>query len=152
MSTKIYVDADACPVKSEVYRVAQRYRLAVMLVANSWMRAPSHDRLELVVVENQFDGADDWIAAHAGEDDIVITADIQLAARCLEKGARPVDPRGRAFEEETIAQQLAMRELFSHLRDLNPWSGKGPPPFGPRDRSRFLQSLDQTVQDILRGR
>jgi uncharacterized protein len=146
----IYVDADACPVKQEVYRVAQRYRLKVILVANAWMRAPLGQWLELVVVESGPDAADDWIAERVGQGDIVICGDIPLAARCLERGARVIGPRGKAFTEDSIGTALADRELLAELRDAGLIDG-GPPPFGPRDRSQFLQSLDQAVQEIRRA-
>ena len=142
--TQIYVDADACPVKQEVYRVAQRYELKVTLVANTWMRVPETDWLELVVVDDNLDAADDWIAEHVAEKDIVITADIPLASRCLEKNAAVLDMKGGAFTEDRIGQALAGRELLSQLRDLGTITG-GPPPFEQRDRSRFLQRLDQAI-------
>lgn len=149
---KIYVDADACPVKQEIYRVAARYQVPVVLVARSWMRTPAHEWLELVVVEDQFDGADDWIASHVTGGEIVITSDIPLAARCIERGARVVEPRGRVIDEDTIGEQVAMRALFTHLRDLEPSSGGGPSMFGRRERSQFLQRLDETIQELRRGK
>ena len=148
--SEIFIDADGCPVKPEVYRVAKRYGLKVNLVSNSRMRAPQEDWLEVVIVEGQFNAADDWIVEHAGEDDIVITGDIPLASRCLEKNARVLSPAGRIFTKESIGEALAGRELLSHLRDLGTITG-GPAPFAKRDRSRFLQRLDETVQAI-RGR
>ncbi len=148
--SEIFIDADGCPVKPEVYRVAKRYGLKVNLVSNSRMRAPQEDWLEVVIVEGQFNAADDWIVEHAGEDDIVITGDIPLASRCLEKNALVLGPAGRVFTGESIGEALASRELLSHLRDLGTITG-GPAPFEKRDRSRFLQRLDETVQAI-RGR
>ena len=148
--SEIFIDADGCPVKPEVYRVAKRYGLKVNLVSNSRMRAPQEDWLEVVIVEGQFNAADDWIVEHAGEDDIVITGDIPLASRCLEKNSRVLSPAGRIFTKESIGEALAGRELLSHLRDLGTITG-GPAPFAKRDRSRFLQRLDETVQAI-RGR
>ncbi|MBI4537681.1 MAG: YaiI/YqxD family protein [candidate division NC10 bacterium] len=145
----IYVDADACPVKPEVYRVAQRYGMSVTLVSNAWMRIPREDWLRLVVVDGQADAADDWIAARASEDDIVISGDIPLAARCLAKGSAVLDLRGGAFTADNIGEALASRELLSHLRDLGSVTG-GPPSIGPRDRSRFLHRLDETVRAIRR--
>jgi uncharacterized protein YaiI (UPF0178 family) len=145
----IFVDADACPVKDEVYRVAERYKLHVFVVANSWMRTPEKPRLELVVVENQFDAADDWIVENAADDDIVVTTDIPLAARCLEAGTAVLRPDGHAYTGDNIGQALATRELLSQLRDLGEIGG-GPPPFQKKDRSNFLQRLDQTIQQILR--
>jgi uncharacterized protein YaiI (UPF0178 family) len=144
---EIFIDGDGCPVKQEVYRVAKRYGLKVNLVSNARMRAPREDWLETVIVEGQVNAADDWIAEHAGEDDIVITGDIPLASRCLEKEARVLSPAGRIFTAESIGEALASRELLSHLRDLGTITG-GPAPFEKRDRSRFLQRLDETVQAI----
>ncbi|MBN2107987.1 MAG: YaiI/YqxD family protein [Deltaproteobacteria bacterium] len=143
----IFVDADACPVKDEVYRVAQRCGLAVTLVANSRMRIPDNKLLNLEVVQGGFDAADDWIAGHAGPDDIVITADIPLAGRCLAQGARVLGSNGRPFTEDNIGSALATRELLSGLRDLGEIGG-GPPPFSKRDRSLFLQELDKMIQAI----
>lgn len=147
----IYVDADACPVKNEVYRVAERYGLAVKVVANSGMRVPSAAWLELVIVPGAFDGADDWIVERATPRDIVITADIPLAARSLEKGARVLDHKGGAFTEAMIGDALASRELLAQLRAGGEITG-GPAAFTPRDRSLFLQRLDETVQALKRVR
>ena len=147
----LYIDADACPVKDEVYRVAKRYGLRVFVVANSWMRTPEKEWIELVVVENQFDAADDWIVENAETDDIVITTDIPLAARSLENGAAVLRPDGHTYTEDNIGQALATRELLSHLRDLGEIGG-GPPPFQKKDRSNFLQRLDETIQRIRRRR
>jgi hypothetical protein len=144
---RIFVDADACPVKDEVYRVAKRYGLAVTLVANSWMRVPKDESILLEVVPGGFDAADDWIAEHAGQDDIVITADIPLAARCLAKGARVLGSTGRPFTEDNIGSALATRDLLSGLRDLGEIGG-GPPPFCKKDRSQFLQVLDRMIQAL----
>ncbi len=146
---EIFVDADACPVKPEVYRVAQRYGLSVTLVSNARMRVPQEDWLRLVVVDGQADAADDWIAAQASADDIVVSGDIPLAARCLAKGSAVLDLRGGAFTADNIGEALASRELLSHLRNLGTVTG-GPPAIGPRDRSRFLHRLDETVQAIRR--
>lgn len=146
---KILVDADGCPVKNEVYRVAGRYGLEVTLVANSRMHVPGSESIRMVVVDGKFDAADDWIVEHTGENDVVITADIPLASRCLDKKARVLGTTGREFTEENIGEALASRELMSHLRDLGaPTSG--PPPFEPRDRSRFLHRLDEIIQAIRR--
>jgi uncharacterized protein len=147
----IYVDADGCPVKQEVYRVAQRYGLKVILVSNSRMGVPQQDRVELIVVGEALDAADDWIAEHVAEKDIVISGDIPLAARCMEKGARVIDPRGRVFSEESIGDALANRELLAYLRDLGQITG-GPAAFEQRDRSRFLQRLDEAIQAVRRGK
>ena len=146
----IYVDADACPVKEEVYRVARRYGLDVLIVTNSRMRVPDDERISLVVVGGRFDAADDWIAERAGEDDLVVSADIPLASRCLEKGARVLGPKGKPFTEESIGDALAGRELMSQLRDMGAVTG-GPPPIQKKDRSRFLQKLDEMVQSIKRS-
>jgi uncharacterized protein YaiI (UPF0178 family) len=143
--THIFVDNDACPVKEEIYRVAKRYGLKVTLVSNSAMRVPLEDWIELVVVEGRLDAADNWIAEHATEADIVITGDIPLAARCLQKGAQVIDLRGGVFTENRISDALASREILGQLRDLGTVTG-GPAPFHPRDRSRFLQRLDQSIQ------
>ncbi|MFC2172983.1 YaiI/YqxD family protein [Acidobacteriota bacterium] len=148
---EIYVDADGCPVKQEVYRVAERCGLKVTLVANSVMRTPRKDWLRLVVVDDQFDAADDWIFEHVDEDDIVITGDIPLASRCLGKGARVIGPKGRIFAVDSIGDALADRELMSHLREIGIGAG-GPAPITRRDRSRFLQRLDETIQSVKRGK
>ena len=146
---KIFIDGDGCPVKDEVYRVARRYDLEVALVANSGMYTPRDERIEMIVVEGKFDAADDWIVEHAGESDVVITADIPLASRCLKKQAMVLRPTGRDFTEENIGEALATRELMSHLRDLGTLTG-GPAPFENRDRSRFLHRLDEIIQSIRR--
>lgn len=145
----IYVDADACPVKQEVYRVAGRYGLRVTLVANAWMRIPEEQRITLEVVKDGLDAADDWIVEYVQADDLVVTADILLASRCLEKGARVMGPAGKAFTEDNIGDAVATRELLSGLRDAGATLG-GPPPLTKRHRSRFLQQLDEVVQAIRR--
>jgi uncharacterized protein YaiI (UPF0178 family) len=145
----IFVDADACPVKQEVYRVANRYRLGVTLVTNSWMRIPKEPWITLKVVADGFDAADDWIVEQIQPYDIVITADILLANRCLKKGARALGPSGNPFTEDNIGQAVATRDLLSELRSTGEITG-GPPPFKKRDRSRFLQKLDNAVQAIRR--
>ncbi len=145
--THIFVDADACPVKQEVYRVAGRHGLGVTLVSNSWMRTPLDDAIELVVVDGGLDVADDWIAEHVEEGDVVVTADIPLAARCLEKKARVLKPTGRVFTEDMIGEALASRELLSQLRDVGVVTG-GPAPFEKRDRSRFLQNLEEAIRSV----
>lgn len=145
----IFIDGDACPVKDEVYRVAERYGLQVTLVANTWMRIPQKPWLRLETVPGGFDAADDWIAGHVGPDDIVITADIPLAGRCLAKGAYVLGATGRPFTADNIGSALATRELLAGLRDMGQVSG-GPPPFRRRDRSLFLQELDKIIQTIRR--
>lgn len=148
---KIYVDGDGCPVKNEIFRVALRYKLKVYVVANSSMRIPEEELFELVLVEKRFDAADHWIAEHIRENDIAISNDIPLAARCIEKGARTLTPKGRVFTEESIGSALANRELMAHLRELGNITG-GPAPFEKRDRSRFLERLDYVIQAALKGR
>jgi uncharacterized protein YaiI (UPF0178 family) len=145
----IFVDADACPVKQEVYRVASRYRLDVTLVANARMSVPDVRWITLEVVSEGFDAADDWIADHVQTDDIVVTADIVLASRCLSQGARVLGPTGKPFTEDNIGGSLAVRDLLAELRGAGEITG-GPPPLQKRDRSRFLQKLDEVIQAIKR--
>ena len=145
----IFVDADACPVKQEVYRVAGRYRLGVTLVANTWMRVPHETWIRLEVVDGGFDAADDWIVETVTPHDIVITADILLASRCLKKNARVIGTTGKAFTENDIGQTVATRNLLADLRGAGEITG-GPPPLNKRDRSRFLQQLDEAIQTIRR--
>jgi len=139
----IYIDADACPVKDETYRVAQRYEMRVVVVANAPLRTPANDRVELVV-QAGFGVVDDWIAEQVGRGDIVITADIPLAARCLAKDARVLGPRGQPFSENDIGAALATRELLDTLRQGGAITG-GPPALTPKDRSRFLSRLDEMI-------
>jgi uncharacterized protein YaiI (UPF0178 family) len=139
----IFIDADACPVKDEVYRVARRYGVRVAVVANAPLRTPPDPLVELVVRPG-FGTADDWIAEQAGPIDVVVTADIPLAARCLAKGARVLDAKGRPFTENDIGGALAMRELMNDLRQSGSVTG-GPAPMAPKDRSRFLSKLDEAV-------
>ena len=145
----IFIDADACPVKKEVYRVATRYGLDVTLVANSWMRIPESPRLDLKVVSDGFDAADDWIVEQVAEHDIVITADILLADRCLKKGARAIGTTGKPFSEDNIGQTVATRDLLSELREAGIMTG-GPKPLQDSDRTQFLQQLDNVIQSIRR--
>ena len=145
----IFIDADACPVKDEVFRVAARYDLCVTLVAGSWMRTPEGRAIELKVVGGGIDVADDWIVAHVETGDIVVTADIPLAARCLALGATVLGYAGPPFTADNIGSALATRGLLSELRDLGEVTG-GPPPFEKRDRSAFLQRLDESVNAIRR--
>jgi uncharacterized protein YaiI (UPF0178 family) len=145
----IYIDADACPVKQEVYRVARRYQLEVTLVANSRMYVPNALWIALEVVKDGLDAADDWIAEQVQPDDIVITADIPLASRCLEKGASAIGSTGKLFTEDNIGEAVATRDLLSDLRGAGEITG-GPPPLTKRDRSRFLQQLDEVIQSIRR--
>ena len=152
METRIYVDADACPVKREIYRVAKRYGLEVVVVSNSWMRIPPGSWVTLQVVEKGEGVADDWIAEAAETDDIVVTGDIPLARRCIERGALVMGLRGRPFTAENICAALATRDLLADLRESGIMEGGGPPPFGKADRSRFLQALDEMVNAIRSGR
>ena len=146
---EIYVDADACPVKDEVYRVAARYGLKVYVVSNASIFTPKRETIEPVVVKGGLDVADDWIAERIGPGDIAITADIPLADRCLRRGAGVLGPRGHPFTDESIGEALATRELLDTLRQGG-MLGTGPPPFGPKDRSRFLAKLDEAIQAIKR--
>ena len=146
---EIFVDADACPVKDEVYQVAARYGLQVVLVANSRIRVPEGGGVEMVVVDSGPDVADDWIAENIRAGDIAITADIPLAARCLEVGAAVLGSNGHPFDEDMIGSALAIRELKSDLREAGTVSG-GPPPISQKDRSRFVSRLDQLVQQGMR--
>lgn len=142
---EIYVDADACPVKDEVLRVAARHGLQVHIVGNSWVRIANGPLVNRVVVAEGADAADDWIAAHVGAGDIAITADIPLAARCLEAGALVLDHRGRRFNEENIGMAVAMRDLKSQLRETGEIRDQGPA-FARQDRSKFLQALETAAQ------
>ena len=149
MATTIYIDADGCPVKDETYRVARRYQLAVRVVANHRVQVPPSPLIEAVVVGRGLDEADDWIVEHATVGDIVITADIPLAARCLEKGARVLGTKGKPFTENSIGDAVASRELSRQLREMGVHTG-GPAPMGKKDRSRFLSRLDELVNAIRR--
>jgi len=143
----IFIDADACPVKLEVYRMAHRYKLGVTLVAGAPMRIPDSDEITLRVLEQGIDAADDWIVEHLEANDIVITADIPLAARCIARGAYVLGHTGKPFSDDNIGPALATRNLLSELRQLGEVTG-GPRPFNQRDRSRFLQALDKAVNEI----
>ena len=146
----IYIDADACPVKPEVYRVAERHRLKVFVVANSFMQVPREPWIERVVVPGNFDAADDWIAERAGRGAIVVTADIPLADRCIKVGADVIGPTGKPFTEASIGMALATRDMMEDLRAMVNVSG-GPKPFSQKDRSAFLQALDVAVQRLKRA-
>ncbi len=148
--TRIYVDADGCPVKDEVYRVAERLGVPVVMVANSRMRVPERDWIRQVVVEDAFDAADDWIAERAGDRDVVITADVPLAARSVGRGAVVVDPRGRMLDDDSIGEAAAGREIATQMREMG-LPTRGPAPFTKRDRSKFLQTLDQVLLRIRRS-
>ncbi len=143
----IYVDADACPVKEEIYKVAGRYSVKVCVVANSHMRTPLDERVTLQVVPDGFDAADDWIADHAGPGDIVVTGDIPLAARCIRSGARVLGTRGEEFTEAGIGDALAMRSLKDHLRQTGEITG-GPAPMDRKSCSRFLSRLDEIINAV----
>jgi uncharacterized protein YaiI (UPF0178 family) len=146
---RVLVDADACPVKDEVYVVASRYGLPVLLVANTRLDVPSGLEAEMIVVEGALDAADDRIAERTRAGDVVVTADIPLASRCLAAGGRVLGPDGRPFTESSIGGALATRELKAHLRETG-IATRGPRPLQPRDRSRFLSKLDELVQKSLR--
>lgn len=140
----IYVDADACPVKAETVKVAERHGLPVVFVANAWLAVPRAPKVRVQVVPGSFDAADDWIATQVQRDDVVITSDIPLASRCLKAGARVVKPSGQRFTDDNIGNALAGRELAAELRAYG--VGGGPPPFGPKDRSRYLDALELVVR------
>ena len=147
---KIFVDADACPVKDEVYRVAARYRLRVHVVANAFIRVPKDPLVELKVVEAGPDVADDWIIERVSAGDIVVTADIPLADRALKSCAFAIAPNGKPFTPDSIAGALATRAIMEHLRSTGEAAG-GPKPFAAADRSRFLQALDEAVNRARRA-
>jgi uncharacterized protein YaiI (UPF0178 family) len=144
----IYVDGDACPVKNEVYKVARRFGLKVIVVANSSLNVPADLLIEVLVVAG-FGAADDAIAERIGPTDIAITADIPLAARCVERGAEVVDPKGKLLSDRTIGEAVAMRNLMAELREGGAVTG-GPAPMTPKDRSRFLSTLDSAVNRAIR--
>ena len=146
---RIFVDADACPVKPKIYRVAERYALHVFVVANSFMAVPRSDLIERVIVSEGPDVADDWIVERASENDIVITADIPLAARCVKKGATVIGPTGKPFTDESIGMVLATRDLLTDLRSAGATT-RGPPPLSRQDISRFLSTLDLAVTRLKR--
>lgn len=145
INVRILVDADACPVKDEVVRVADRHGLTVVMVSNAWMRGPDHYLVQRIVVPSGPDAADDRIADETTAADIVITNDIPLAARCIEKGARVLRPNGKSLDQNSISMAVAMRDLTAHLRETGEITG-GPAGFTPRDRSRFLDALEVAVQ------
>jgi uncharacterized protein YaiI (UPF0178 family) len=147
---RIYIDADACPVKTEIYRVAERYGLPVYVVANTYIAVPRDRRIERVVVGDGFDAADDWIAAQAGSGDIVVTSDIPLADRCLKAGAAVIGPNGVPFTTSSIGMAMASRALLADLRAMGEARG-GPRPMTARDRSRFLSALDAAIQQLRRS-
>ncbi len=151
----IYIDADACPVKQEVYRVAERHTLKgtalkVLVVSNSPIAVPRDGFVERVVVGSGMDEADNWIAERAGRGDIVITADVPLASRCVKSDADVIAPNGRPFTKDSIGMTLATRNLMDSLRSSGEITG-GPKPFAPRDRSAFLSALDQAIVRLTRA-
>lgn len=147
---EIYVDADACPVKAEIYKVAERHRLKVYVVANTGIAIPRDPLIERVIVASGPDIADDWIAERVSRGDIVITADIPLADRCIKAGADVIGPNGRPFTEASIGNVLATRNLMDELRSAGAITG-GPPPFSPKDRSAFLSALDLAIVRLKRA-
>ncbi|MGE5720879.1 MAG: YaiI/YqxD family protein [Sphingomonadales bacterium] len=148
-SPRILVDADACPVKDEIYRVAWRREVPVTIVSNSWIRVPAHPLVERIVVSSGFDAADDWIVEHASVDTVVVTTDILLADRCIKTGAFVLSPTGRRLDASNIGHAVATRALMDHLRVGGDVVG-GPPPFGKADRSRFLSALDDSLVRLAR--
>jgi uncharacterized protein YaiI (UPF0178 family) len=147
---EIYVDGDACPVKAEVLRVAERHGLTMHIVSNSGMRVAESPLIRRVIVAEGPDAADDWIADNIGDGDIAVTSDIPLASRCLKRGASVLGPTGKPFTDDSIGMALAMRDLNAHLRDTGEIKGYNAS-FSKQDRSRFLQALEQTIQAIRRG-
>lgn len=143
---RIFVDADACPVKDEILRVAARYDMEVDLVSNQWLRMEVGPKVNKVVVSDGFDAADDWIAERAAQGDIVVTSDIPLAARCLENDALVLGPTGKAFSKDNIGMAVAMRELNRDLRDMGEIKGSGKS-FSKADRSSFLSALDEAARN-----
>src|SRR5712672_364028 len=148
---RIYVDADACPVKDEIYRVAARHGLPVSVVAGQFIRVPQDPLIERVATGSGMDAADDWIAERAGTGDIVVTSDIPLASRCVKAGAEVIAPNGKPFTEQSIGMTLAVRNLMTGFRSSGEVTG-GPKSFATRDRSAFLSALDQTIRHIQRQR
>ena len=148
---RILVDADACPVKEEIVRVAERHGIAAIFVSNAWMRLPASQFVHRQIVDDGPDASDNWIADEITAADICVTQDIPLADRCLKKHARAITPAGRPFTPDNIGMALAVRDLKAHLRETGDVRG-GPPAFTRADRSRFLQALEQAVQDIRAGR
>ncbi len=146
---KIYIDADACPVKDEVYKVAARYQLQVLVVANQWINVPVSPTIEMKVVDGGFDAADDWIVEDSQANDIVITADILLADRCVKKKVRAIGPKGEEFTEDNVGSAVASRELMQNLRHMGEMRG-GPAPMDKKARSNFLNKLDQVIQSVKR--
>lgn len=149
--TQIYVDADACPVKDEVLKVAERHTLRIHMVSNIWVRGPDSPLINRVVVPEGPDVADDWIAENCAAGDVVVTNDVPLAARCVPKGAKVLSPTGKTFTPDSIGMQLATRDLLTSLREQGEITS-GPRSFRKDDRSNFLQALEKAIQDAKRGR
>jgi uncharacterized protein YaiI (UPF0178 family) len=147
---EIYIDADACPVKEETLRVAERHGLKSYMVSDGGVRPPRSPLVQLVVVAPGMDAADNWIAEHIGAGDIAVTSDIPLAARCIAKGARVLRFNGEPIDERSVGATLASRDLMTHLRDTGEIAGGGPRPFSKQDRSRFLNALETLVQAVKR--
>ncbi len=143
----IYIDADACPVKDETYKVAARYQIKTYVVANESQRVPFDSLVEMKVVSGGFDAADDWIVEQVTKRDVVITSDILLADRCIKKQARVIDPKGFEFTEDNIGTAVSNRELMQNLRHMGEMRG-GPSPMDKKSRSRFLSTLDQVIQSL----
>jgi uncharacterized protein YaiI (UPF0178 family) len=147
----ILVDADACPVKEEIYKVAFRHGAAVRIVSNAHLRVPAHPQIERVTVGAAFDAADDWIAERAGPRTVVVTGDILLADRCLKAGAAVIGPNGKPFTPASIGAAVATRAIMADLRAGMDGPGGGPAPFAKADRSRFLSALDEALVRLKRG-
>ena len=145
----LYVDADACPVKGEILRVAERHKLTIHMVSNQWMRIGNYSKINRIVVPNEPDAADDWIADHIGTGDIAITADILLAGRCLKAGANVMGPTGKLFDESNIGMAIATRDLMAQLRETEEIT-QYVPAFTKQDRSRFLDALENMIQAVRR--
>jgi uncharacterized protein YaiI (UPF0178 family) len=151
VAVTVYIDADACPVKDETYKVAARYGLVTWVVSNSFIQIPKSEAIKRMIVDAGPDVADDWIADQVAPGDVVVTNDIPLAGRVLEKGGHAVAPNGKAFTSDSIGAALAQRALMEHIRSTGEITG-GPPPFSAASRSQFLQTLDQTITRALRRR
>ena len=147
---EVFVDADACPVKDEVLKVAARHKWPIHMVSNSWMRLPETPLIHRIVVSEGPDAADKWIAERAGEGDLVITNDIPLASRCLDLGAQALRPTSKAFTQNNIGMGLAMRDLSAHLRETGEITG-GPAIFTKKDRSQFLSAMEDAIRAIARA-
>lgn len=145
----ILVDADACPVKDEIYRVAGRHGAHVVVVANAFLNVPREPWIERFIVSDKFDAADDWIAERAGPHTVVVTADVPLASRCVKAGASVLGPTGKAFTDSSVGMALATRDLMQSLREAGAVTG-GPKPFSPKDRSAFLGALDRALMRLKR--